>query len=238
MKLICVSTGSEQGNSYLLQSADGRYIVLDCGVSYKAVEKSCGFDTCLIDFALCSHVHEDHLKGAKGLLHNGIDVYSNQEVAEKIRGVKCLKEKSAVRMCGWKVIPFIVPHTHNTGEECLNYAYLIEKNGEKLLYMTDWMYCRYDLSPLNINHFLIAINYTELDVEEAGKKNHVLHGHSSLETALEFLKTSMTDACKTVIACHLSSRNADESKIVRELTELVPETVNVVIAKKGMTLTL
>lgn len=180
----------------------------------------------------------DHSKNAKNYLHNGIDVYSNQEVAEKIRGVKCLKEKSAVRMSGWKVIPFIVPHTHNTGEECLNYAYLIEKNGEKLLYMTDWMYCRYDLSPLNINHFLIAINYTELDAEEAGKNNHVLHGHSSLETALKFLKTSMTDACKTVIACHLSSRNADESKIVRELTELVPETVNVVIAKKGMTLTL
>lgn len=138
----------------------------------------------------------------------------------------------------WNVVPFEVPHTNSDGTECQNYAYLIDRLGERLLYMTDWMFCRYDLSPFNINHFLIAINYTELDVEEAGKKNHVLHGHSSLDTTLEFLKTSMTDACKTVIACHLSSRNADESKIVRELTELVPETVNVVIAKKGMTLTL
>ena len=238
MKLICVSTGSEQGNSYLLQGADGRYIVLDCGVSYKAVEKACGFDTGLIDFALCSHVHEDHLKGAKGLLHNGIDVYSNQEVADKIRGVKCLKEKSAVRMCGWKVIPFIVPHTHNTGEECLNYAYLIEKDGEKLLYMTDWMFCRYDLSPININHFLIAINYTELDVEEAGKNNHVLHGHSSLETALEFLKTSMTDACRSIIACHLSQRNCDELKVMEGLVNTAPTVRTLAVAKKGIRYTL
>lgn len=238
MKLICVSTGSEQGNSYLLQGADGRYIVLDCGVSYKAVEKACGFDTCLIDFALCSHVHEDHLKGAKGLLHNGIDVYSNQEVADKIRGVKCLKEKSAARMCGWKVIPFIVPHTHNTGEECLNYAYLVEKGGEKLLYMTDWMFCRYDLSPFDINHFLVAINYTELDAEEAGKNNHVLHGHSSLETALEFLKTSMTDSCRSIIACHLSQRNADELKIMEELANIAPTVRTLAVAKKGIRYTL
>lgn len=234
MKLICVSTGSEQGNSYLLQSADGRYIVLDCGVSYKAIEKACGFDTWLIDFALASHGHTDHSSGIKGLLHNGIDVYSNQEVADKIRGVKCLKEKSAVRICGWKVISFIVSHTHNTGEECLNYAYLIEKDGEKLLYMTDWMFCRYDLSPFNINHFLIAINYTELDAEEAGKNNHVLHGHSSLETALEFLKTSMTDSCRSIVACHLSERNADELKIMEGLVTTAPTVRTLAIAKKGM----
>ena len=238
MKLICVSTGSEQGNSYLLHGADGRYIVLDCGVSYKAIERACGFDTWLIDFALVTHGHTDHSSGIKGLLHNGIDVYSNQEVADAIRGVKCLKEKSAVRMCGWKVIPFIVPHTHNTGEECLNYAYLIEKDGEKLLYMTDWMFCRYDLSSFDINHFLIAINYTELDAEEAGKNNHVLHGHSSLETALEFLKTSMTDACRSIIACHLSQRNCDELKVMEGLVNTAPTVRTLAVAKKGIRYTL
>lgn len=112
------------------------------------------------------------------------------------------------------------------------------------LYATDFQYIgnngkEYSFKSFNINHFLIAVNYTDLDDEDkSGKISHVVRGHSSLETVKEFLKTSMTDACKTVIACHLSSRNADESKIVRELTELVPETVNVVIAKKGMTLTL
>lgn len=235
MKLICVSTGSEQGNSYLLQGADGRYIVLDCGVSYKAIEKACGFDTWMIDFALVTHGHTDHSSGIKGLLHNGIDVYSNQEVADKIHGVKCLKEKSAIRMCGWKVISFIVPHTHNTGEECLNYAYLIEKDGEKLLYMTDWMFCRYDLSPFAINHFLIAINYTELDAEEAGKNNHVLHGHSSLKTALEFLKTSMTDSCRSIIACHLSERNCDELEVIQGLVNTAPTVRTLAVAKKGTT---
>ena len=131
----------------------------------------------------------------------------------------------------WFVIPFEVPHTNGDSTECQNYAYLIEKNHERLLYMTDWMYCQYDLSKFNINHFLIAVNYTDLEEDDGGNISHVVKGHSSLETTKDFLKTSMTDACKNVIACHLSSRNCDEAKVIRELKEIVPETVNVTIAK-------
>lgn len=134
----------------------------------------------------------------------------------------------------WNVVPFEVPHTNSDGTECQNYAYLIDRLGERLLYMTDWMFCRYDLSPFNINHFLIAINYTELDVEEVGKNNHVLHGHSSLETALEFLKTSMTDSCRSIVACHLSQRNCDESKVIQELNGVANANTNVFIARKNV----
>lgn len=187
----------------------------------------------------------DHTKYIKGLKTTNIPIYGNESVHEKFPEVHVLKPKNRYIINGeWNVIPFEVQHTHNDGTECQNYAYLIERLGERLLYATDFQYIgfgnkEYSFKSFNINHFLIAINYTDLDDEDKrGKISHVVRGHSSLETVKEFLKTSMTDACKTVIACHLSSRNADESKIVRELTELVPETVNVVIAKKGMTLTL
>lgn len=134
----------------------------------------------------------------------------------------------------WKVIPFTVPHTHNTGEPCENYAYIILNNGEKLLYLTDFMFCRYNLSKYNINHFLIAVNYTDLEDDNQGKISHVARGHSSLETVKDFLRVSMTDKCKSILACHLSSRNADAQKILTELTELAP-TSNVTIMQKGIT---
>ena len=181
----------------------------------------------------------DHTKYIKDLKTTNIPIYGNKSVHEKFPGVHVLDTRHRTSLDGeWDVIPFEVPHTHSDGTECQNYAYLIDRLGERLLYMTDWMFCRYDLSPFNINHFLIAINYTELDAEEAGKNNHVLHGHSSLETALEFLKTSMTDACRSIIACHLSQRNCDELKVMEGLVNTAPTVRTLAVAKKGIRYTL
>lgn len=234
MILKCVATGSKDGNTYLLQSADGRCIILDCGARYGAIEKACGFRVDLIDFAIVSHIHEDHSYSIHQLLRRGIDVYANHEVREKNKGCGWVCRNHTEVVNGWRFTPFVVPHTNNDGEKCLNYAYLIEKDGERLLYMTDWMYCPYNLSRFNINHFLIAVNYTDLEEDADGNIRHVLQGHASLKTAKEFLMTSMTDACKTIIACHLSQRNADEDQILTELRELAPD-ATVEIARNGET---
>lgn len=237
MNLFIVNSGS-MGNCYLLES-NKNLLVLDAGIPWKSLVRACNYNLFSINAVLISHEHGDHVKCAEDLNTACIPIFGNRAVKAKFPYVHELPKARSADVGGWKVIPFEVPHTHGDGTECQNYAYLIERNCERLLYMTDFMFCPYNLSKFNINHFLIAVNYTDLDDEDkSGKISHVVRGHSSLETVKEFLKTSMTDACKTVIACHLSSRNADESKMVRELTELVPETVNVVIAKKGMTLTL
>ena len=220
MKLICVGTGSD-GNTYLLQS-DTSTLIIDAGCSWRKIERAVDYDVSTLDVLLVSHFHEDHSKYLMDYFSRGVDCH-----------IALLPQKAVTLRGGWKVIPFQVPHTNNDGTECPNYAYIIEKDGEKLLYMTDWMYCPYNLSKFNINHFLIAVNYTDLEEEADGNIRHVLRGHSSLETAKDFLRTSMTDACKTIIACHLSQRNADEDQILTELKELAPY-VKVEIAKKGM----
>ena len=236
MKLICVSTGSKKGNSYILQASDGKCIALDCGATYKAIEAASGYRPYDIEFALATHGHEDHSYAIPQIIHHGIDVFSNADVVDKFPGVKCLGKNKTANLCGWKVTPFEVPHTNGDGSECQNYAYIIERDGERLLYMTDWMYCRYKLSKFRINHFLIAVNYTDLEEEDSeGKIAHVVSGHASLDTVKDFLKASMTDDCRSVVACHLSERNADKSVILRELNEIAQGTVNVAIAERGHT---
>lgn len=94
--------------------------------------------------------------------------------------------------------------------------------------MTDWMFCEYTLASFNINHFIIAINYSDETSER-----HVLNGHASLNTAVEFLKTSMTDSCKSISICHISDRNADENLILETIKKLAGDKVNVNICKKG-----
>lgn len=56
MKLITVSTGSDQGNCYLLES-NGRYIALDCGCQWKGVMVACGFSVSAIEAAFLTHAH-------------------------------------------------------------------------------------------------------------------------------------------------------------------------------------
>lgn len=176
----------------------------------------------------------DHSAHAKDFIKNGIPVYTNAESAKKSNGACICKPntKTYLYTSDW-FVPFEVPHTDNDGiTPCQNYAFLFEFGGERILYMTDWMYCPFDLSKFNINHFVLAVNYTDLDSDE-GKSNHVLRGHSSLETTVDFLKTSMTDACKSISLCHLSERNADENLILDTIKNLVNDKINVNICKKG-----
>jgi len=96
------------------------------------------------------------------------------------------------------------------------------------LYMTDWMYCPFDLGKFKINHFIIAVNYSD-EISE----RHVLNGHSSLNTAVKFLESSMTDSCKSISICHVSDRNADENLILETIKQLAGSNVKVNICHKG-----
>ena len=126
---------------------------------------------------------------------------------------------------------FPTKHTNNDGSECPNQAFIIQKDGETLLYMTDWMHCGFRLEQFRINHFLIAVNYSE--VPEGENRSHILFGHSSLNTVKDFLLTNMTLDTKSIIAIHLSDTNANEEEIYAQLKSIAPEQVAVEIARKG-----
>ena len=234
MKLITVSTGSDRGNCYLLES-NGRYVALDCGARWKDVLVACGFAVYGIKAAFLSHRHKDHSAHARDFIKSGIPVYTNAESAKKLNGSSiCRANKKEVYWNNDWFIPFEVPHTDNDGDTpCQNYAYIIQFNGERVLYITDWMYCEYVLEKFNINHFVIAINYSD-EISE----HHVLNGHSSLETAVKFLEASMTDACRSISICHVSERNADPDLILETIKQLAGNKVNVNICHKGEVISL
>ena len=228
MKLHTIRSGSS-GNCYILES-NNRKILLDLGVRWKEILNAIDYDLSAIDFALVDHAHQDHALSVPQAVRNGIPCYGNAE--------KCtpLPDRTWTDISGWKILPIPIHHTNNDGSDCPNQAFVIQKDGERLLYMQDWQFCRYRLPQLKINHFVIGINYTE--IPEGENRDHVLHGHASLDTAKEFLLTNMTDRIRSVIATHLSELNADPDKIYRELVNITPDGCLVYIAEKGNTYTL
>lgn len=223
MKLQVVRSGSS-GNCYILES-NGRKVLLDLGVTWIEVQRAIDFDYSCIDFALISHHHSDHALSVSHAIRNGILCYGEDGYCSP------LKERAWKDINGWKVLPFPVHHTENDGSDCPNQAFIIKRCGQKLLYMTDWQVCSFRLKRFRINHFVIAINYSE--IPEGENRDHVLHGHSSLETAKNFLLDNMTEDTRSIIACHLSDINADPEKIYRELVDIAPDGCLVGITEKG-----
>ena len=231
MQLSVIGSSSD-GNCYLLMDGE-HYIALDCGRPFDEVRRGCNYTTSCIEAAIISHEHTDHVSNIKDFFRQGIDCYTGDKQAENIGDtrLKTLPEKKWSDIYGWKILPFSIPH-----DEVPNFAYVIKRNDHTICYATDFEYLPFTLKSFGITTWLIECNHS-IEIEQfANSKNyeHVLRGHSSLETVKSLLALNITESTKNIICCHLSSRNSDADQIITELTDIVPETVNVKIARKGL----
>ena len=123
-------------------------------------------------------------------------------------------------------------HTDVNGELCPIYGFLIEhpKMG-RMLYITDCEFVKWRFK--GVNHILLGVNYDpELLSGDDAKKNHVVRGHMSIDTACEFVKVNASDQLQNVIMCHLSKENADAGKFIEKMQKAVPG-ANVGVAEPG-----
>lgn len=215
MELITIGTGSK-GNCYLLRRNNGRYIALDCGMPWKHVLVGCSFMPIKIDLALYTHKHIDHGKYISAFLKNGIPVY----------GPHNLQPGKTKRYYDISFTAFEVPH------DVPCYGYLIQVDGEKLIYITDFGYCKYTFKQQEVDHWLVACNHIDPPMYTEEKYVHVVTGHSSLSTVKDLLTANKTDKMRNVIICHYSE-DADIDRIEQEIKETVGNEVDVSVAKRG-----
>lgn len=237
--LKVVNTGSHSGNSYIVKS-NGKTLLLDAGAKYKDILRSLDYSILDLSGVLLTHAHKDHTKSGKDFITSGIPTFGHVELKNHLDGIISVPEKKRFKAGEFLVVPFYVPHTTRseiTGEivACPNYAYLIFlPNGEKLLYATDFEFIPVTFKSFKIEHWLIECNHIDEIVDhDTGKYEHVLKGHSSLSTVKDVIKTNKHDGMKNIILCHLSSENAHEERMVREIQEIVPG-VNIFVAEKGL----
>ena len=243
MKLEVVGSGSS-GNSYVLTDND-HMLILDAGCKFQDIQKATGFNVLNIDGCLVTHSHLDHCKYVDKIAKTGVDCATGVKAVQPIfEATGCvlstLSEKTWNRLGKWSVMPLEVNHD----VPCYGYI-VVSPTGGTLFYGTDFSYIGHNgkevtLKGLNINHWLIAVNYTGEPEETEDKeqlKGHIYGGHSSLEYVKRYLTKSISDGCKTIIACHLSSSNADVRQIQKELKELAQQCL-IGIATKGATFNL
>ena len=205
---------SSKGNSYILK-ADNETLLLECGVSFKQIQKGLDFNLLGIVGCLVSHEHQDHSKSIKELTRRGIKVYSAQETFTTL-GIKShnavgIKPLQKFNIGNFEILPFDVEH-----DAVAPLGFLItHKSFGKLLFATDTYYIKYKFQDLN--YLMIECNFSHKIIEKRIENNelhpHVakrlFHSHMSLETVSKFLRDNDTSKLKEIYLMHLSEKNSD-----------------------------
>lgn len=220
MILRCLGSGSS-GNCYLL-STETETLILDCGLPIREIKKGLNWEISKVVWVLCSHIHSDHSKAVNDFENMGIPVFKPYEI----------KTNTQNKWLGsFQITTFDLPHngTENRG------FFIRTLENERILYLTDFEYCRYRFTEQKVNHILVECNYQEeLVKRDLPNYEHKIRGHCSLETCKSFIAANKTNALRTVILCHMGAETTIEQQCLSEVQNVVGDGVNVFIAHKGL----
>lgn len=220
MVLKVLSSGS-QGNCYLLET-DTECLILDAGIPIKDIKRGLDFNVSKVVGVLVTHFHTDHSKSVKDFRNMGILVFAPYEDDEIKR---CRKQFG-----NFIVTPFELPHNG-----VLNAGFGIECEDQKILYMTDFEYCKYTFKKQRVNHILIECNYQdELVNKDLPQFEHKILGHCSLETCKKFIDTNKSSDLRNVILIHMGQETANPTDCIDEIKKVAGYGVNVDYARAGL----
>lgn len=230
MKIEVLGTGSS-GNCYKVKIGKAT-LLLECGLSYKVIQKKLNFKISEIDACLVTHEHMDHAKAVKDLMKAGVDCYMTKGTAEalKVKGHRLntfRKDDKGQGYC-WKffsdiqILPFEAVHDV---AEPVSYFIKTRNDDENLVFVTDTAYLKYKIPECDV--LMIECNYVKAKLDEnvrlgninTNLRNRIVKNHLSLESLVEALSAASLDRCRKIYLLHLSDGNSDEKLIKRTIQE-------------------
>lgn len=221
MKLKVLGSGSS-GNCYILES-DTETLVIEAGIPFMEVKKALNFNVRKIVGVVASHSHGDHSKYIDDYEKCGIKVFKPYEISNGNADSMCWPHSGKFYIKAFKLV-------HDV--PCFGF-YILHSDMGNLIYASDTEYIKYRFK--GINHILVESNYSDdLIDNEAVNREHVLRGHMSLQTALDFISTNDNPALRNVVLLHLSDKNSDSEQFLQKTKETVKYGADCYIAEKGL----
>lgn len=218
IKLKCVATGSS-GNCYLL-STETETLILDCGIPVREIKKGLNFDLSKVVGCVVSHGHSDHSLSVKEFEKMGIPIFKPYEKTEIVDRKK---------FGSFNTVCFQLPHN---GVD--NYGFYIKIENQKVLYLTDFEYCKFTFDTLDVNHILVECNYQKEFVNRMlANYEHKMRGHCSLDTCKDFVEANATDSLRTVLLLHMGVQTCNPYECVAEVQKVARKS-NVDFARQGL----
>lgn len=220
-------------------------LLLDCGARWRDIQTALGFDTRNVAGCLVSHEHGDHTRAIPDAVRAGIDCFMSMGTAAKMREqshrIRLVAADTVFAVGNFTVYPF---ETEHDAAEPLGFLVTYRPTREVLLYATDTFYLKSAFK--GVHYFLVECNYSrDIAVErfESGDLHRAVYdrlmsSHMSLEHLKEFLAACDLTDTRRILLIHLSSGNADERRMVREIENLTGITTSAANAGTHIELTL
>lgn len=230
MVLKVLGSGSS-GNCYILES-DTEALIIEAGVPFLDVKKALDFNVRKIKAVIITHIHSDHHMHWYEYVRAGIPVF--EPFRNDGQSLEFDNSQFRIRAFPNKSKDGHWFHGNNDGSECPCYGFYIEHPDlGSLVYVTDTECVRWRFS--RVNHILVEANHSyDLIDNEAVNREHILRGHMSLQTALDFISTNDNPALRNVVLLHLSDKNSDSEQFLQKTKETVKYGADCYIAEKGL----
>lgn len=232
---------SSKGNCYLLDNGK-EALAIECGISFKEVQKAVNFDVSRIKGAIVSHEHGDHAKHVENFIQAHIPVYMSTGTLHAMKFKKPyslpfnMEAGSTIGIGNFMVQAF---NTQHDAAEPFGFLIYHPECG-MVLFATDTYYLHYTFAGLN--NILIECNFRQdiLDANvESGKLPSVLRArtmksHMEYETCKETLLANDLSSVNNIVLIHLSDGNSNASEFRQGIMEATGKTIH--IAESGMTI--
>ena len=224
---------SSHGNAYIVSDSDTR-ILLECGVSYKQLQKLSGFS--LSDFKAClvSHEHNDHAKSVGELINRGMEVYMSYGTAKALdtEAATLIESMEQFNVGSFDIVPFT---TFHDAAEPLGFLIKSRADGEVLAFATDTVNLRYRFPGLNI--LAIEANYDKCILELCEKlpekvRHRITNTHMEIDTLCDYLRSLDLSECREIHLLHLSDSTSHEEKFINRVSRAVPRGIKIKACKK------
>lgn len=229
MSMLKVYLSSSDGNLYEVSDGNTR-LLLECGVSFKRLQKLAGFRTGAWAGCLITHEHKDHGKAAKDLEKRGVAIYATLGTLEALGLSKSHKARplaymEPVQIGSLQVMAFRT--IHNAAEPC-GFVITSQRTGQSLFFATDTYRIRHRF--VGLTEIAVEANHSEKLLNDGLPEvvlNRIRHSHLSLESCLEFLKAQDLTHVEKITLCHLSRERSSAEDFRRVIEEATKITVNI-----------
>ena len=224
---------SSAGNAYVVSDQE-THILLECGISYKKLQKLSGFSLSEFQACLVSHEHKDHAKAVEDLISRGMAVYMSPGTAEALEtdGVELIENMEQFNVGSLDIVPFT---TFHDAREPLGFLIKSRVDGDVLAFATDTVNLRYKFPGLNI--LAIEANYDKAILDRCEKmpekvRYRITNSHMEIDTLCDYLRSLDLSQCREIHLLHLSDATSHEGHFINKVSRAVPKGIEITACRK------
>lgn len=205
---------SSKGNAYVVSDGDTT-LLLECGLTFKELQKRLGYHMADITACLVSHEHQDHAKAASQMLKHGVPMYMSYGTAashkDPMDGACIIKAGETLRFGALTVVPFRT--FHNT-EEPLGFLIEDRRTKERLLFAVDT--ANLNVIADRLTYIAVECNYEEALLEMSDRttgflKERIRHSHFEIDRVIRWLHKQDLSGVLAIYLLHLSAAHSRAS---------------------------